>query len=201
MHASSYHNKLYLASSVDFLPDANDARIFTYDIGATDISYAGSIDIHNPPFQDLGYGHFATITSITENPDDGTLYAAGFMGPRLADDYRNTDPCQSIFTTPTLAVVPSDPCGLIIANEIVDSDLALPLSIVWTGSIAQPCDGANLDGLGDVDFADFAILASQWQQTGPGLSADIAPVPDGDGAVDIQDLAVLAEHWLDTNCN
>ncbi len=53
---------------------------------------------------------------------------------------------------------------------------------------------ANIDGDGDVDFFDFAILASQWLDV-PGIpSADIAPAA-GDGIVDIYDLAIFVEHW------
>jgi len=54
---------------------------------------------------------------------------------------------------------------------------------------------ADVDEDGDVDFADFEILASQWQDE-PGIpSADIAP-PGGDGIVDELDLDVLCDNWL-----
>jgi parallel beta-helix repeat protein len=55
---------------------------------------------------------------------------------------------------------------------------------------------ADIDGDGDVDFVDYAILASQWQQEPGEPSADIAPPPAGDGFVDINDLALLVEYWL-----
>ncbi|MCK4752735.1 MAG: heparinase II/III family protein [Planctomycetes bacterium] len=59
---------------------------------------------------------------------------------------------------------------------------------LWTG-------GADLDIDGDVDFRDFAILASQWEQI-PGIpSADIAPA-GGDNFVDTLDLAELVDEWL-----
>jgi hypothetical protein len=51
----------------------------------------------------------------------------------------------------------------------------------------------NLDC--DVDFVDFAILASQWLQAPRVPSADIAPL-GGDGIVDINDLALLVDSWL-----
>jgi len=53
----------------------------------------------------------------------------------------------------------------------------------------------DIDGDGDVDLADFAILSYQWLD-GPGdPSADIAP-PGGDGEVNSDDLLVVAANWL-----
>ena len=54
---------------------------------------------------------------------------------------------------------------------------------------------ADLDKDWDVDLADFAILASQWQHTPGEPSSDIAP-SSGDGFVDINDLAFLIDNWL-----
>ena len=68
------------------------------------------------------------------------------------------------------------------------------------------------DGDGVVDFADWAVLADDWQNTmdindvvdfaGQWLQfgaycADIAPTPAGDGVVDMLDFAVLAKQWLE----
>lgn len=53
---------------------------------------------------------------------------------------------------------------------------------------------ADIDRDGDVDFVDFAILASQWLRA-PGVpSADIAP-PSGDGIVDSCDLSLFVDNW------
>jgi hypothetical protein len=60
-------------------------------------------------------------------------------------------------------------------------------------SIPNPAD---IDGDGDVDFFDYAILASQWLQAPGEPSADIAPL-GGDGIVNILDLGVLADNWLE----
>ncbi|MFH1613469.1 MAG: hypothetical protein ABIG61_00085 [Planctomycetota bacterium] len=54
---------------------------------------------------------------------------------------------------------------------------------------------ADIDKDWDVDFFDYAILASQWQQIPGEPSTDIAP-SSGDGFVDINDLAFLVENWL-----
>jgi hypothetical protein len=47
-----------------------------------------------------------------------------------------------------------------------------------------------------VDFADFAILANQWQQPPGSPSADIAPEGAPDGFVDGLDLDVFVGNWL-----
>jgi len=48
---------------------------------------------------------------------------------------------------------------------------------------------------GDVDFADYAVLAGQWQQTPDSPSADIAP-GGGDGIINGLDLKALCDKWL-----
>lgn len=54
----------------------------------------------------------------------------------------------------------------------------------------------DFNGDGRVDFADFAVLASQWIEAHSTPAADIAPVPGGDGVVDALDLAAFAKNWL-----
>jgi hypothetical protein len=48
---------------------------------------------------------------------------------------------------------------------------------------------------GDVDFADYAVLAGQWRQPPGSPSADLAP-GGGDGIVDWLDLKALCDNWL-----
>jgi hypothetical protein len=54
---------------------------------------------------------------------------------------------------------------------------------------------ADLDEDGDVDFIDYAILASQWLGAPGEPSADIAP-PGGDSVIDTLDLSVFVDNWL-----
>jgi len=44
-----------------------------------------------------------------------------------------------------------------------------------------------------VDFADFAVLADNWRQSGSGLPGDF----DGSGTIDINDLKQLVDYWPD----
>jgi hypothetical protein len=57
------------------------------------------------------------------------------------------------------------------------------------------CDATgDLDGDGDVDAADLAVLLGAWGPTGgAGSAADL----DGDGDVDAADLAILLGAWTD----
>ena len=52
----------------------------------------------------------------------------------------------------------------------------------------------DFDGDCDVDFGDFAKLASYWLEDE--LLVDIAPTAAGDGIVDEKDLSVLCQNWL-----
>jgi len=61
--------------------------------------------------------------------------------------------------------------------------------------ISPDCEGANIDGINPVNFADFLRLAAQWRKTGIGLEGDI----DGNESVDYGDVAILAKYWL-RNC-
>ena len=58
-----------------------------------------------------------------------------------------------------------------------------------------PAGPGDLDIDCDVDFADFAILASQWLEVPGEPSADIAP-PEGDGIINFLDFAELAKDWM-----
>ncbi|MBL0921408.1 MAG: hypothetical protein IBJ10_04680 [Phycisphaerales bacterium] len=49
----------------------------------------------------------------------------------------------------------------------------------------------DIDGDGDVDFADLNLLLSSYNQTGPNLPADL----DGDGDVDFADLNILLGNY------
>lgn len=62
------------------------------------------------------------------------------------------------------------------------------------------CEQADFTGDGDINYIDFAIMASQWGQLPGTPSADIAPLPGGDDFVDIQDLEALVNFWLQTGC-
>lgn len=57
----------------------------------------------------------------------------------------------------------------------------------------------DIDGSGQIDFKDFAILADAWRSTtgGTGWDSDCDISIPSDGVIDEKDLYVLCENWLD----
>jgi hypothetical protein len=191
LFCSAYDNsRLYLASSKTDKPDAASASL--YALSTVDLSLVQTITINS-------MGH---ITDITEDPNTGTLWVAGFTMPEYMSYLPAALSQMPQFYHPYLAAVPYGSSGPVPAAHLSSAaDLALPLSIVWVGLIPEKCGGADLDGMGDVGFGDLKIMASQWLQPPGTPSADIAPKPNGDGIVNFLDVAVLAEHWMETGCN
>jgi len=61
--------------------------------------------------------------------------------------------------------------------------------------VAIVYDEADLNHDGCVNFLDYAKLAGDWQETGPGVGGDV----NEDEIVDYKDLETLAENWLARN--
>jgi hypothetical protein len=111
---------------------------------------------------------------------------------------------------PYIAKVPFVPFGINDVNALYISgadDLAMPLSICWTGALPPPvkCGGADLNKNGTVNMLDLAILAKYWLNTNCFAfnnceGADLQPQGNPDGDVDLFDLDTLADNWLNTNC-
>jgi hypothetical protein len=161
-----------------------------YVLSTADLTLVQSITINN-------MGH---ITDVTEDPLTGTLWVTGFTMPEYMTYLPANLSQMPQFYHPYLAAVFYGSSGPVQATHLSNAaDLALPLSIAWIGATPEKCGGADLDGTGDVDFGDFAILTSQWLQAPGTPSADIAPAT-GDGIVNFLDVAVFADYWLETGC-
>jgi len=142
------------------------------------------------------------VTSITEDLTTGSLWVAGFSF--------NSKPPSAYtlpFYDPNLAKVPLRVNNVSALCILGAGDLAMPLSIVWTGALPplELCGGADLNVSNRVSLADLAILAKHWLDincVAPGNceGADLEPHAFGDGDVDIWDLDILAENWLNTAC-
>jgi hypothetical protein len=184
-------NVLYLASSFHNQTDPNS---MIYGFSKQSLSPVRFITVS-------GMQH---ITSITEDPITGALWVAGF---NFNSTPEYPDPEAPPFYDPFLAKVPLGVNNVSAVSILGADDLAMPLSICWTGALPEeePCGGADLDGNGNVTLSDFARLALYWLNTNCAPlnnceGADLEPeiIPDGD--VDLEDLDVFAEHWLDTGC-
>ncbi len=191
LHVSSSTDRVYLASGQR---DPESDSVTVKGFSTNDLTLARIITIN-------GMGH---VTDIAEDPATGSLWVVGFKMPSIPE-YLGDD--ADPFYEPSLAEVP---CGNGNDNVTVDAfdiaatspDLAMPLSIIWTGDSEAPwCDGADIDHSTTVDIIDFGFISTQWQDSPDVPSADIAPKPITDDHVGILDLIVVAEHWLDIGCS
>lgn len=57
-----------------------------------------------------------------------------------------------------------------------------------------PVSAVDFDGNGEIDSVDLSYIVDHWQETGQGLSGDIAPL-GGDGIIDILDLIEFMKYW------
>jgi hypothetical protein len=197
MYLSTAQDKIYLASSLN-AAGANSSSIYGFSTEGT-LTLVREITVS-------GMGH---VTGITEDPTTGTLWVAGFsMEPLEYPEY--PDPYALPFYEPNLAEVPIDSNNVnAICTSSADpnNDLALPLSIVWTGAISleEKCGGADLDSSGDVDLKDFSTFAQHWHETGCVVpdwcgGADLNPYISNRGQVDVIDLAIFVQNWLKSDC-
>jgi uncharacterized delta-60 repeat protein len=190
MCVSSATNMLYIASSLCGETDPNSTVIHGFSTAT--LSPARTITVS-------GMQH---VTSIAEDPVTKSLWVTGFNF--------NSNHAPDIFYDPYLAKVSlgnNDVNALIISDA---NDLAMPLSICWTGALQAPppelCGGADLNGNGTVNMRDLAILARHWLNSNCGApnnpceGADLQPETSPDGDVDLLDLDILATYWLNTNC-
>ena len=115
--------------------------------------------------------------------------------PYPCPDMDANDVCEATFQVyATGAVAEDSTLDAVFANDY-SYDNTAAIKVIITEP-ATPCDAANLNAVGSVEFGDLAVLACQWLQASPLLSADV----NGDGSVDILDLVSMASYWLDS-CN
>jgi hypothetical protein len=194
MFVSGTADILYLGSSLYNSSDPNSKTI--YGFSTQNFNRVRSITVSK----------MQHLTGITEDAVTGALWVTGFN--------LTSNPYPLTLYDPYLAKVPRLPPDVnVTAVRIWDpndpnNDLAMPLSICWTGALPPPelCGGADLNKNGTVNLPDLAILARHWLNSGCGApnnpceGADLEPQAFPDGDVDLRDLDVLAEHWLNINC-
>ena len=122
MHVSQTDGALYMASAARNPSDPPSAVIYKF---ATE----GGLVLEKSIMID-GLHH---VTGMTEDPATGTLWIAGFNMDAIPQD---PDPAQPAFYYPYLASVScsDDSVQVIPLFAPALHDLALPMSILWTGS-------------------------------------------------------------------
>ena len=140
MTVSQSGDTLYVASSLD--TDLNSSQFFRYRIDHIDETVSG-IQIEDV----IEIDQLKQITSIAENPIDGSLWVLGFNFPERpfldSDTFCNSPGyppgclTSNIFTTPKFAVVSPD-SATVMLSDITCHDLALPLSMVFSANVCPP---------------------------------------------------------------
>lgn len=192
LHASRYEPMLYLCSSLTSSdPNVNYVYGFTTS-GPLLLSRTVNI---------VGMDH---ISDITDDPSTGTLWVTGFSmdPPDFPSPY---DPPFYDSYIARIDIADVNVPAVATLTESAQNDLALPLSIVWTGTPQERCGGADVDGSGRVDFRDFSMFGQFWRQINCTQlndceGADLEPIHEPDGDVDIADLTILGRYWLETDC-
>jgi len=123
MHISNNANMLYMSSSVN-TPDADSTLL--YGLSTNDFTIARTVQIN-------GMGH---IVDITEDPATSTIWAVGFKMPNIPQEILLS---KGPFYEPYLAKIPygTNTVTAMPLSAGTGNDLALPLSIIWTGSSTE----------------------------------------------------------------
>lgn len=131
MHVSDITGLLYLASSQTD-PAANSASLYIMSCEDIIQSAPDEISVQTVEINDMGH-----ITDVTVDPATGSAWVLGF---KMEDIPYKPTATDSAFYEPYIAQIPYGSGGPVDANCLSDSypgpsnDLALPISIVWTGT-------------------------------------------------------------------
>jgi len=188
LHVSNATGRLFLASSLN-TPEANSTSL--YVMAKDDLLEAsyGLDDVNVVKVHHMGH-----ITGITEDPMTGTVWVVGYSFwtmPSALEMMEASFIYNEPFYRPYVAQIPP---GVTEVNAVClsdysgdEPDLALPLSIIWTGSC--------------IDFSDYADFAQYWKRTDCDECEWCGGMDfDRSKTVDYNDLNVLATFWLES-CN
>lgn len=190
MHLSDDTDMLYMASGIHN-SDPNASVIYGFST-QPDLHLSRTISVY-------GMHH---VTGITEQPQDHSLWIIGFNMDTIPE---NPNPYSEPFYYPCLAMVQSnlDTTDTIDLSDTGNHDLALPLSIIWTGpEPSDPqCCNADINKDDIINVGDFAVLSRFWLNNDCSIdnNCDESDL-NGDNHIDLTDLLELAEYWLNQHC-
>lgn len=150
LHVSGSGGRLYIGTSLDD-GDPMTTTIQEFTLGGT----SGAITV--TPNRVIEISNMRFATSIAEDAG-GAIYIVGYTAPVLDPFTTRFFEGDSLFTTPTLAVLP--PAGAsVLATEITGADVALPISAIFNEP-ASACLIGDVDGSGAIDLSDMASFVS-----------------------------------------
>ncbi|MHC4328637.1 MAG: hypothetical protein ACYSWW_11015, partial [Planctomycetota bacterium] len=125
MCVSQTTGMLYLASAAGNLAEPDSTVIYCF-FTQGGLAPAGSVTING----------LQNVTGITEDPATGTLWIAGF---NMYDIPQDPNPAEPAFCYPCLASISAagDSVEVIPLFDPASHDLALPMSILWTGIVER----------------------------------------------------------------
>jgi hypothetical protein len=137
--------------------------------------------------EDAAYS--GTLAGLTADADGDAMSFLKIAGPA----WLTIGGAGSLSGTPTDSNIGENTFTVQVSDGNGGIDTA---TLTITVDSVNWCDAANLDGIGPVNLADFAILAANWLQIGSGLAGDIKQ----DESVNEIDLDIMAIYWL-SDCN
>ncbi len=193
---------LYLPSAIyiEFNTQAETGQIFNNIITDTQCAIHVDAAVDMP----ITYNQFYNVNEIVCQGEQGIGNDIWWLEYNLSN-FRHNDYGDPLFfaydsvyhiqeTSP--CVDAGDPNYVAEPNETdIDSQPRIDIDTVDIGADEYYTYTltADINHNGIVDFIDFAVLASYWQQDEP--LVDIAP-PGGDGIVNFLDLEILVDEWL-----
>ena len=193
---------LYLASAVDDQPEAQ-TRVWQYTIErngdlATGLAAPEIITIARPDDGSVSVDDIGKVNALGEK-GDGTLYVLGFAMPRLCSfDNGNyscsTEHYDSLFTVPTLTIIPPCSPGPHTATRLDCHGLGFPVSLCVLDAESPGCP-EDINGDGSITLADLQLLLSAYGASSGDPRFNPAADIDNDCTVGLADLQLLLSRY------
>jgi|GEM_PF-3553566 len=167
-------------------PTATATEVFEFNVTAATgaVTYAGQYTVNN----------MRNVVELLQDPATGEVIVVGFTAPAFADN-ATFDDLEGLFTTPTLATLPSS-FGAVTASTIDALDLVLPISAAFNETAL--CLKGDADGNGTVELADVADFVQQLvMPTASDDAAICANDLNGDETIDGADIQGFVATLID----